>query len=597
MSSQNQHFRLFWLGTLGSVATALLLFLPSIRYGLVWDDATVLEQLRSFRQLKDFLVVPDSVPKFYYRPVVFASFWLEQQLSGANAATFHRTNIFLHSLNTGLVAVALWRVFALDPRICVASSWLFATHPVHTEAVAWIAGRSDLLTTLFFLLALVAYAQPTRAIRILAAVAFALALGAKEPAIAAVPLFGLFDLSRRRKPDWLFYGIAFLILATYLALRQINLGTPLGGWERGSGLGEKTVESLRALGWYSLHALIPGLVTPYVPRMPAVSGLELAGGLVLLAGAWVVWRHPRTNLSLLVALFLCTLAPAVAILWRVSASTVLADRYVYLPSLAAVALLSTFLARWTLQRSAIFYLSISGLAAFFFAWKTARYLPTWRDNLAFWSAAAAVAPDVSTPQREIGLALLERRQLAEAEPFFARAVALARLPEEQAMARSNLASLYRQRGDYARALEELEAAVRIAAHPGLYHNLGLTAMMAAEAAQSAGSGRDVLVLVQRAKSALQKALAYEAHPQAARYRELWAPAKTHALLGQVLFSLHDYSGSRFHLERALALDPNGPTAAITRLYLGKLPPEAPAAPAAPASPAEPPASKTGSGTP
>jgi dGTP triphosphohydrolase len=55
MSSQNQHFLLFWLGTLGGLAAAFLLFLPSVRYGLVWDDATVLEPLRSFRQLKDFL--------------------------------------------------------------------------------------------------------------------------------------------------------------------------------------------------------------------------------------------------------------------------------------------------------------------------------------------------------------------------------------------------------------------------------------------------------------------------------------------------------------------------------------------------------------
>jgi protein O-mannosyl-transferase len=105
----------------------------------------------------------------YYHPLVRLSHVLDYQLFGKSAAGHHATSIVIHALNAALVFEFLWVLLAatsltMGERLTVAFwvALVFAIHPLQTESVAWIAGRTQLLCTLFGIGRLWAYAAGAR---------------------------------------------------------------------------------------------------------------------------------------------------------------------------------------------------------------------------------------------------------------------------------------------------------------------------------------------------------------------------------------------------------------------------------------------------
>ena len=114
---------------------------PIVLNGVTWNGV-----VRALTQMGD---------TFYY-PLAVLSFMVESELYGMNPAGFHATNIVLHSLSVVLLFFLLQRM--------TGSLWgsaflaaVFAIHPIQVEAVAWVAGRKDMLSGVFFLLTLHAY--------------------------------------------------------------------------------------------------------------------------------------------------------------------------------------------------------------------------------------------------------------------------------------------------------------------------------------------------------------------------------------------------------------------------------------------------------
>ncbi len=92
----------------------------------------------------------------YWIPLTWISFMLDSQLYGLEAGGYHLTNVLLHAATTILLFLVLEQMTGrFWPCALVAA--LFAVHPLHVESVAWVTERKDLLSGLFFLLALRAY--------------------------------------------------------------------------------------------------------------------------------------------------------------------------------------------------------------------------------------------------------------------------------------------------------------------------------------------------------------------------------------------------------------------------------------------------------
>src|SRR5262245_24717867 len=97
-----------------------------------------------------------------WHPLTWISHMADCQIFGLRSAGHHLTSVILHALNSGLLFLILQRMTgALWRSLLVAA--LFGLHPLHVQSVAWVAERKDVLSTLFFLLSIWAYAKYTKA--------------------------------------------------------------------------------------------------------------------------------------------------------------------------------------------------------------------------------------------------------------------------------------------------------------------------------------------------------------------------------------------------------------------------------------------------
>jgi tetratricopeptide (TPR) repeat protein len=196
----------------------------------------------------------------------------------------------------------------------------------------------------------------------------------------------------------------------------------------------------------------------------------------------------------------------------------------------------------------------------------------WADDLSFWSDVAAKVPNDALPHRELATVLLNRNRLDEADRELQRALATPSDSVEQAMTYNEIGNLYRRLARYQEAEQALEAGIRLRPHPTLYHNLGMALMAHLEEEQRQGDQAAMRRDIVRAREAFEQALRLGNLPGAAQGFPQWDPSKTHALLGQVLFSMGQRDAAREHFTTALRLQPTGPLAEITRRYLDKLRP-------------------------
>lgn len=92
-----------------------------------------------------------------YRPLCVLSFRLNYLLSGMDPRSYHLLNVLLHAMVAALFAWLAGTLFAWEEVPTFLASIMFASHPVHTEAVAGVVGRADVGACAFFLVALFSY--------------------------------------------------------------------------------------------------------------------------------------------------------------------------------------------------------------------------------------------------------------------------------------------------------------------------------------------------------------------------------------------------------------------------------------------------------
>ncbi|MFZ1918220.1 MAG: hypothetical protein WAU58_11650, partial [Terriglobales bacterium] len=125
----------------------------------------------------------------YWHPLTWLSHALDYQLFALNPADHHFDSVLIHALNAVLLFLLLaWVTKRIGPSLLVAA--LFALHPMNVESVAWVAERKNVLSTLFFLLAIGAYfwyaKKPEWRRYLLVATLFAAGLMAK-PMVITLP--------------------------------------------------------------------------------------------------------------------------------------------------------------------------------------------------------------------------------------------------------------------------------------------------------------------------------------------------------------------------------------------------------------------------
>jgi Tfp pilus assembly protein PilF len=141
-------------------------YFNSLSNGFVWDDQPLILKDKTIKDLRNipraftrdyFAFTGEEDIKYgYFRPIITISFMVDYAIWGANPLGFHLTNFISHTACTILV-FWIFMQLGLPYYQALLGAIIFGVHPIHTESVSWISGRTDLFCGLFFLASLGAY--------------------------------------------------------------------------------------------------------------------------------------------------------------------------------------------------------------------------------------------------------------------------------------------------------------------------------------------------------------------------------------------------------------------------------------------------------
>jgi tetratricopeptide (TPR) repeat protein len=448
-------------GPLLAAAVALLVYLPSVAGGFLYDDQHVVVDNRAIRDLGALGTVLRSDPA---RPLLSLSWALNYALAGLRPWPYHLVNVAIHACNAALLAsLFLWmaahRGGTRAPQAALLGACLFAASPMAVETVAYVSSRSTALAALFVLaslrLAAPALEGGPRGRLATALLLFAAALATKEEAVS-MPLFllllDLFFVAQeprevlRRK--WLHASFLALPLLGLIARRAVT-----GGWLPAPAIdpGRYLLTQWAAFPLYFLRSLLPIDPAFYRGHPPAAwppGAATLIGSVatLALASGAVAFRRRLADWSFAVAWLAAGLLPSSSF---VALKEMVVDHRAYLGG-AGVAFALGGLYRPGRAGLAAFLVGLLAARSLHYEWVLADPVRAWEDAV-----------------RRAPRSVEARRALAEAHAARggpgAEAALKAALELDPADARSwtNLGALYAEMGRMQEAAQAMGQAARL----------------------------------------------------------------------------------------------------------------------------------------
>ena len=455
-----------------------------------------------------------------WHPLTWLSHLLDAQLYGLDPAGHHLTSVAFHGLNAGLVFVLLVRLTGATWRSLLVAA-CFAWHPLRVESVAWISERKDVLSFLFGMLALLAYARYVQIpeVRIpkskvqnlesgtrwsnagraygLALFWFALSLMSK-PMFVTLPcvllLLDYWPLGRGRSGKWQVPGEAgretgavagredstspgvrspvFLRLLLeklpFLALAAASSVVTFVVQQKGGAvasvtglpLGARIENTFVAYVRYLFKTVWPADLATLYPHPGYWPAWQVVGAMLLLLGvtALVVVRRRAWPFALVGWLwFMGTLVPVIGLV-QVGIQS-MADRYTYLPSVGLLIAL-VWLAHDAARRIRLqpaWAALVAVGCAFGWAGLTWRQIGFWRNTETLFGRAVAVTKDNYLAYNNLGFYLANHGRVAEAITNYQESI---RIKPDYVDALNNLGHALSEQGRHAEALPFLEGALR-----------------------------------------------------------------------------------------------------------------------------------------
>lgn len=441
-----------------------------------------------------------------WQPLVWLSYMAEVDIYGLDSGAFHLTNVWLHVLNS-LLLFAFFAWTTGCPRRSGFVAAMFALHPLHVESVAWVAERKDVLSALFWMLTMPAYARYSRApsVRRYLPVVLLFALGLMSKAmLVTLPLvLLLLDYWPLRKEEptgnrgrpiqsapntqhptpntrharsLILEKVPLFTLATASAVVTVFAQSSGGAVVAFQDLnfGQRLLNALLSCMLYIWKMVWPAGLAPYYPLdkdIPIWAGIAAGAGLVFVS---VLAARARTKRYLAAGWvwYLVTLLPVVGLV-QVGMQA-MADRYTYIPLIGLFVIAGWGIAdlayallplprRWTkagLTSGAVLLAIICGMASF-------TQVGYWRDDITLLTRATDVTRDNVFAHFNLGAAYRARGEARRAAKHYAEAL---RIDPDSAEARANLGAVLIELGRTVQAARLLEAGVYKHPRSALMHN-------------------------------------------------------------------------------------------------------------------------------
>lgn len=466
-----------WLPALIILAAAFALYGASIRYGYILDDEMVIQKnvyvqkgISGWSKIfgaDSFMGYFQDKNKLYlleggrYRPLSLATFAAEVSAFGAKNENLPHYSHFINILLYGLTALLLFRILAGLFPLSAGGRWyasiafwgalIFVFHPLHSECVANIKGRDEILALMGCLAALYAvlkyFDTNNLGWLLLAALYLLLGLLSKENAITFLFVIPLTVWTFTRVPlSRIGAAVIPLFMATvvFVLIRYNALGFMLDHGKAVTDLmndpfldmtlAQKTATIFLTLGWYIKLLFVPYPLThDYYPyHVPKVGWSDWRATvslvLYLAMGTYAIWKIRAKSIPAYVILFWIATLSIVSNL-VVSVGSFMNERFAFMPSIAFCMVSAWFLADRLPglikeQKEGFNFISTMLIATIlsFFAYITVKRVPDWKDAMSLNIAAVRVSYNSARAHSYYVTSLYTDRYLTEKDPAIKRAL-------------------------------------------------------------------------------------------------------------------------------------------------------------------------------
>ncbi len=483
LSSMRVH-RLDFTICLFLIVTTIAVFWPVLNHGFVnYDDTryvTMNENVRAGVSWKGVAWAFTSGHASNWHPLTWLSHMLDCEIYALNPKGHHVTNLLFHLANTVLLFLALrWMTAAFWRPAIVAA--LFALHPLHVESVAWIAERKDVLSTLFWMLTMLAYAwyvkSPEFMRYLFVVLSFALGLMAK-PMLVTLPfvllLLDYWPLKRlsteafaakdRLKHNWrlvreklpLFVLTVASCITTFLVQQH---GAAVQSLEQIS-LQSRIENAFVSYAKYITKMIWPSRLAVYYPHCKNSLPLwqSMSATLLFVCISVIFFRQIKRHPYLMVGWlwFLGTLVPVIGIV-QVGGQA-MADRYTYVPLIGLFVAgtwgISRVTTAWANHKVFASILTGSVISMFtIFAWFQVGY---WSNSITLFEHTLNVTANNQLAHNQLGVALIENGRTEEAIEHYLQAL---QITPQYVDARINLGNAYKDLGKLEKAIDQYRKAL------------------------------------------------------------------------------------------------------------------------------------------
>ena len=431
-----------------------------------------------------------------WHPLTSCSHMLDVQLFGLAPAGHHAVNVLLHALNAVLLVLVLHRMTGAWWRSLLVGA-LFALHPLRVESVAWISERKDVLSGLFFLLAIEAYrgwtAHPVRARYAALIAVFALGLVSKPMLVTlpfvlvlldAWPLGRLRGLPRNpatRAPVRTLPGLVgekwpLLVLAalsaaaTFFVQRQGGAVVPV----EKLALARRVFNALVSYWRYVEKTLWPHDLAVFYQHGSGAEALAAAVAAAALMAVTAVFLWQARSRPFLVVGWLWYLGMLVPVIGLIQVgSQAYADRYTYLPAIGLLVVIV-----WAAgglvansRRGRALAAGVAALALAGFSVVTVRQVALWKDTRTLFEHTLAISNGFAMAHQKLGEVMLQEGEVQHAIEHLEEAL---RLQPGYADAHINLGSALGALGRYDEAIAHFRAGLASHETTEAHHNLAYT---------------------------------------------------------------------------------------------------------------------------
>ncbi|MBS1518557.1 MAG: tetratricopeptide repeat protein [Bacteroidetes bacterium] len=364
------------------IAVTYIVFYNSLSNEFVFDDENVIVNnptVQNSGNIPKFFTGEEGFHKVigkYYRPIVSSTYAIDYSIWGLDPYGFHLTNVIIHIISCLLlfrILSLLFHRYKYRNIFSLFGTLIFAVHPIHTEAVSWVSGRTDSIVTMFFFASFLFYIMYTGVIihghkensgdddspknylyLALSLVFYCAGLLSKEMIVTMPAVILLYDLVYRKKgleylkKNYLSYLLFIIVTVVYVIIRESALsGVPdrdtyLYFYNKGTDTVFWTM--IKTIPVYFRLLFAPfGLLYHYNGVLPDSSSitdfsalLSLIFILVMLGLSFYFYKKDSI-ISFCILFFLLSLLPVMNI---APTMNLMAERFLYMTSFALAVLIT-----------------------------------------------------------------------------------------------------------------------------------------------------------------------------------------------------------------------------------------------------------------